>query len=395
MHLDQTLFGAADVPPEALDLFANAPLEAARRVFDLAVEHQVDGLLLAGDIVDFRRAAAAEHQWLGDQLARMHDRAIAVFWLDGTAERRGRWPAELPLPAGVHRFHGPAPHAVDLVKGGSRLATVVAAAPLADQPIDPWAWEQGDPDLPRVALIYARRAPNRVGELPVDYAALGGRHRRRVLSAPRHLAHYSGAPQGFSPSQPGPHGCWLIRIDAQRRVRRKFLATDVARWHTVDVDADVPSEPDKLVDRMLAECGKFPLTPSDPVPLVRWRVLSAPRGLREDDQRQELLARLRQESAKHPAVSRVVNLAIDLVPEPHRPEQLNEDSLLGDFLRAVEQRRGQALAPPEIPAALAGLPHAQRLARLRTASPAYQRQLWEQVVRLGTELLRPEPIEES
>ena len=56
LHLEQPLHGVAEVPDHLCELFLDAPYRAAQSIFDAAIEHRVDFVVLAGDVADWHRA---------------------------------------------------------------------------------------------------------------------------------------------------------------------------------------------------------------------------------------------------------------------------------------------------------------------------------------------------
>src|SRR5262249_12417051 len=101
-HLDQPLQGLAEVPDHLAELLADAPYQAATRVFDLALAENVDFVLLIGGLVDPHRAGPRGLRFLSEQFARLAEREITVYWATSASDGRERWPVNLHLPANVH-----------------------------------------------------------------------------------------------------------------------------------------------------------------------------------------------------------------------------------------------------------------------------------------------------
>lgn len=395
LHLDQTLYGVAALPQRAVDLFANAPLEAAERLFDVAIERKVAAVLLAGDVLNGKQAGAVEWSLLDEQFHRLADHQIQVFWSGGRAERRAGWPQGSGFPANVHCFDAGRPAAVPVERHGRPAATIVGAGwPLTDSQTET-AWGLGEPELPRIALLYGKRRRRQLQAESVDYWALGGSHRRRRLLGGRFspTACYSGPPQAFSPRFPGPHGGWLVTIDAQRAVTTEFVATDVAQWCTVPLEIAADTSPDALAQRMIAAARDLARQSGDQAFLVRWQLRtggSLERGLR----RGHTLRSLQKQLDADESAARVITCSIELPHPAIPPEQLEEDSLLGDFLRAVQRLRDDPTMPLDPTGPLAEHPDAAFLRRLiRTDRRTYREQLIDRVTQLGMDLLQPNAAE--
>jgi DNA repair exonuclease SbcCD nuclease subunit len=85
---------------------------------------------------------------------------------------------------------------------------------------------------------HANYAPCSVEDLRASgmgYWALGHIHQPgQVLADPP--TYYCGIPQGRDPGELGARGCWLVEVDGAGRVATRFLATDVVRWHPLDLE---------------------------------------------------------------------------------------------------------------------------------------------------------------
>ncbi len=73
-----TLF--PEIPSEIAKECMSAAWESAGRVFDLAIEQNVDFVLLTGDILDPNLTGARGIVFLTEQFRRLHERGISVYW---------------------------------------------------------------------------------------------------------------------------------------------------------------------------------------------------------------------------------------------------------------------------------------------------------------------------
>lgn len=91
-----------------------------------------------------------------------------------------------------------------------------------------------DLDVPR--SVYAPVSVADLRSRAVGFWLLGHVH------APRHLADggaqilYPGSPQPMDPGEPGPHGVWLLEIDAGGRFAARRLPLATVRYETLTVD---------------------------------------------------------------------------------------------------------------------------------------------------------------
>ena len=103
-HLDRPMMGITDAPSSMLDDLIDAPHNAAEQIFHLAIEKNVEFVLLLGDILNVKLAGPRGLAFLIDQFAKLDDHGIAIHWLDGLSDPLKDWPTAVQLPPNVHRF---------------------------------------------------------------------------------------------------------------------------------------------------------------------------------------------------------------------------------------------------------------------------------------------------
>ncbi|MBX7167838.1 MAG: DNA repair exonuclease [Pirellulales bacterium] len=391
LHLEQPLYGVPEVPEHLRDVFLETPYLAAERVFEAALSEQVDFVALAGDALHPRRGGPRALEFLCEQFTRLNERGIAVFWAGGTVDTPASWPHELALPPNVTVF--PAQHltAFPVYREGRLIAQVVGASragrgTLATDDLTP-----DNADLPRIAIVHG--ALDGIGHTGgIDYWALGGRHNASKAGSDASLAHYCGSPQGRHPSETEPHGCLLVGMNDDGHWQSRLIPTDVVRWYDERLALDEKAKRGDLEKLMQKRIES--LSAADPGldRLIAWHISA--RGelatqLRRGNLAADVLSGLRQKyGVKSPAA-----WSWKLEVEP--PETVpvgwqQQQTMLGDFLRMVEQLRVQPRESLELQR-YAG-PH--KLAEIEQAvdlSDAGARQrVLQHVTALGIDLLRGE-----
>jgi DNA repair exonuclease SbcCD nuclease subunit len=337
LHLDAPLVGLAEVPDGWRELLAQAPWSAAQRVFEAALRERVDFLLLCGDLLDTRRCSTRSLAFLLEQFERMDASGIAVYWATGETDTFKHWPSAVKLPGSVQvfpasraeeltHFHEDAPVATLVGRSGPcDIAALAGKIDQAGQPLFSIAVAQGEVD--REVLADDR----------VDYWALGGLHNRLTDADSKRELHYPGTPQGRSRDEEGPHGCTLVHVNDERQTRTQHLATDMVRRHreTLPVDDVISLEG---LQKLLAQRVEHLRATSDDRPLlVSWHLQTDGPGLTERRQRldMELLPWLRQQFSEGPRG--VWSVEIDVTPFELPSAWKKEDSMLGEYLRAMSQ----------------------------------------------------------
>jgi exonuclease SbcD len=351
LHLDEPIEGLLDAPGHLVDLLIDCPLAAAKRVFDAAIEHHVDFVVLAGDVVDLPAGSPHELSFLVEQFQRLAQRNIAVYWAGGTVDSVD-WPAHYSLPANVKqasRLH--------LQRHRHEIAGVPVCELVGrsrDRNVAPQVYEftNSKDDLFSIAVVHAEFS-NGLGNLGIRYWALGGAHRRTSTQPSNNsIAHDPGTPQARRPSETGPRGCTLVQVDEQSQVRLIPIATDVIRWESPRLSLGATAghaELEKMLrdrtSQLVAEGGGAAL-------LIQWTI--ACNGtlfaeLRRGKLASDLLASMQREFGHRTPAAWTVAI------EPELPAELpvswqREETLRGDFLKALQRSMNgdQADASPHL-----------------------------------------------
>ena len=154
------------------------------------------------------------------QLNRLAERRISVYWAAGTVDRAGRWPAGVSLPACVHRFEQPQVKAIAHRRGDQAIATILGRGRDRNGQVSSADFRRDAAGGYSIAVCHAAAKPEDLRGGQVDYWALGGKHSACKVSTGRRLAQYCGSPQGRCETEEGPHGCVLVEVDEQHHAQR-------------------------------------------------------------------------------------------------------------------------------------------------------------------------------
>jgi DNA repair exonuclease SbcCD nuclease subunit len=338
-HLEQPLMGVAEVPDHLRDLFLDAPYAAGKRVFDAALAEDAAFVLLCGDILDCVGAGPRGTLFLIEQFNRLAERGIAVYWSGGEVDPPESWPAAIPLPENVHVF--PRGRVEELVHQHqtaplARLAGVSREMQRSLRPLDFAADPAG---LFTIAIVHGVADPTALQARGVQYWALGGRHDRSTPLAGPQTVHYCGSPQGRRPEESGLHGCTLVQIDEQKQARTTLIPTDAARWLAERVPIDETTTRNDLETRLRERMHTLAESAPNLPLLICWTI--AGKGplavqLRRGKLAAELLGWLRSEYGYGQPAAWSVSFDVALA-DALPPEWYEQETIRGDFLRAIRQ----------------------------------------------------------
>ncbi|MBT3890889.1 MAG: hypothetical protein HOF72_09705, partial [Planctomycetaceae bacterium] len=94
-QLDVPLGGLRWIPESIEAEVLGAPEVAAQRVFDFALQHQVDLLALTGNLLCPTNSSARSLSFLEEQFTRMHEHGIPVVWATGSIDPLENWPTSM------------------------------------------------------------------------------------------------------------------------------------------------------------------------------------------------------------------------------------------------------------------------------------------------------------
>lgn len=252
VHLDSPLLN--------LDQYEGAPAEAlrvaTREAFDnlvqIAIDEQVDFLLIAGDLYDKDSPDFHTPIHVRKKMALLEEHNIRVYIIQGnhdaTTVAKKAFDV-LTMPPNVYIFSTKKPETfyideLNVAIHGQGFATKVVEENLSAK------YPPAEQGRFNIGLLHTnlgskdshdRYAPSTVAGLRkkgYQYWALGHIHKRdKGIGGRNQIIHYPGNLQGRHIRESGPKGCTLVTVDDEMQISTKFRATDVWRWHDCEVDA--------------------------------------------------------------------------------------------------------------------------------------------------------------
>ena len=269
IHLGRRPSGLSEEVRHHVDPRHLGPAAAWRLTVDAAIENDVDGVLLAGDLVDRSDDIYEAFEPLSTGVDRLVAARIPVLAVAGNHDglvlprlaaaigdfrllgRGGRWEqAEIRGEDGAGAR----------ILGWSFPQEAVCEDPLAAAPPAP------DDDLPTLGLLHcdrdasgSRYAPVRSSALANHWAdawLLGHIHKPDLLDGSRPSG-YLGAISALDPSDLGPRGPWIVEVAGKGAVRAEQLSLSPLRYEQLDIDVGDLPDADALPSRIATEIGRI------------------------------------------------------------------------------------------------------------------------------------------
>lgn len=337
-HLEKPLSDLDSLPPHLREAIAAAPWKAAEAVFQAALADNVDFLVLSGDLLSPQAAGPRGMSMLLDWFDRLHAKETPVFWTAGSADDPQRWPEAAPLPPNVTLFPKDRAVAVPVQRAGRTIAVVVGRSSEGRHSLHVPSYRVEPTDEFTVAVGYGSTDADALAESRFDYWALGGRHNREELEggAPAG-ASYCGSPQGRSLAESGPHGYSIVDVDADRTSRVHSVECDSLRYCLVNIDAGEIGRVGNIRNLLGERTAALQHEHGGRHLLIGWDIsVSSGETLCAIGDTEELLRQLRRDYGHGTPSAWTAQLTVR-PPREYPQAWHEEDTILGDFLRAAEK----------------------------------------------------------
>lgn len=252
LHLDSPLRGLSRYDGAPVEKIRGATRRALENLVSLALEKEVDFVLIAGDLYDGDQKDYDTALFFNRQMQRLLARRIPVFTIRGNHDAGSVITKALTSPENVQAF--PLKRAATVAHPtlpvlihGQGFANASVQENLAAN------YPAATPDRFNIGLLHTSLAgssehdtyaPCSISELTqkgYQYWALGHIHQPEVIQKSPWIV-YSGNPQGRKINELGPRGCYLVEVDDSLEVSsHSFVPLDVVRWAHLEIDlSNVP-----------------------------------------------------------------------------------------------------------------------------------------------------------
>ncbi len=260
LHLGKKSSGIPDLTDECSVRFT------WRRMVNLAVDNDVDAVVLAGDIIDRDNRFFEATGPLQDGFNRLKEAGIAVVMVTGNHDfdvlpdvirignhdhvhllgEKGRWEIRT------------------LSLGEKKVQFAGWSFPVRHVPEDPstqqWP-ETPDPDLPVIGLLHgdltdtnSKYAPLDIHHLipaKADVWVLGHIHKPGIYRKHGPLIFYPGSPHALHSGEPGAHGPFLLTLEGHETVSVKHIPLSPVRYETLAIDVSKTGDESDFRNRII------------------------------------------------------------------------------------------------------------------------------------------------
>ncbi|MEH7072439.1 metallophosphoesterase family protein [Neobacillus drentensis] len=248
LHLDSPMVGLKHLPQNIFSRVKESTFTAIKKVTAAAIQHQVDFVILAGDLFDGEDRSLRAQSRFRTEMLKLAEKEIPVYVVHGNHDHlNGSW-VHLDMPSNVHVFTSEVETKVLHTQNGVSIHLYGFSYPtqhVYDRKIVDYQKKDGA-DF-HIGILHGNEstgvehdnyAPFSVNELQkkeFDYWALGHIHKRAVLSETPPIV-YPGNIQGRHKKETGRKGIYHVTL-TELDYKMDFLETADIIWEEIVVDA--------------------------------------------------------------------------------------------------------------------------------------------------------------
>ena len=266
IHLGAPFRGLRALSPAWADRLATAIPDAYDAMIQACIDHEVDFLLLAGDVFDTDKPSYAHYRRFLAGLKRLESRHIPVYIIAGNHDPFATWhDIVADLPSIAHLLPSDAPSFSVFRKDGHPCALIAArgfsnmekGADIAAGMTHAAAERACGVEAPFcIGMLHSGlwmdpyKAPTSEKALlaaGMDYWALGHIHKSYLMPEHDPRIAFCGCVQGRDIKETGPRGCLKATLVQGEPNKVEFIATSQVEWGRVRVDVSECAGSDAVI----------------------------------------------------------------------------------------------------------------------------------------------------
>ncbi|WP_334351844.1 metallophosphoesterase family protein [Companilactobacillus sp. HBUAS56257] len=273
LHLDTPFVGISNFSKDLQAKLKESTYEAAKKIFQTAIDEKVDFVILAGDIFDDTDSSLKAQMFLKTQFEQLNQVGIKVFMVYGNHDYYRNNFSVIKFPDNVYVF-GATPETKSIIVSDGKKVGVTGFSYTQqhiNQNIVREYPDRGEFDY-QIGILHAGVADNNYAPFTVsdlltkgyDYWALGHIHKREVLHTNPTIV-YPGDIQGRNQNETTPKGFYLVSV-TDDKTDLKFVQSSLYTWTKVSLTVDSKDSIDSLIAKitdLLAKPQLLTLTIND------------------------------------------------------------------------------------------------------------------------------------
>ncbi|OAB43672.1 metallophosphoesterase family protein [Paenibacillus antarcticus] len=401
LHLDSKFTGMKGLSDTLRQHLRDSTFTALRHLMTLAIEKQVDFMVISGDIYDAADSSLRAHLSLQDAFEELGRHGIHIYLIHGNHDPLDGPRLQIKNAEHVHVFGAEIESYIARRRGDQQEVAVISGIsyPTSKVTENTAMKFQRDPEshLFHIAIHHANvdgdpghetYSPCTRKQLEAsgyDYWALGHIHQRRVIQESPHIV-YAGNIQGRSVKETGPKGCYVVDVLEDSSLHMNFHELDSVRWFREEISIEGIHNEDEWRIRVEDKVDAIRRLRPEEMSIVRW-IMTGRSSLHRELEKGHVVSELEQELRRRELAraesghfgglvwSESISLQSGI--EIDRNDMMREDSFLGEMIRLeVQAEQDDALAKELVEKALAPLMSNREIRRIIGEYSEQERQEW-------------------
>jgi DNA repair exonuclease SbcCD nuclease subunit len=255
IHLGSILHVSKKVDKNLKDIFNNAVYYGFDRLCDLALEKQVDFIIISGDIYDREARSIKANSFFVEQCRRLEAQGIKVYAIGGNHDPMKKNSELFTLPENVHIFSSETAETMEFKnQHGEVLARIIGQSYRENWDSRKIYMNYNAPkdDILNIALLHTQLdnnnnyVPCSFSDLKavenIDYWALGHIHKYNLINSSEPTVVYPGIPQGRDFGEEGMGGVMLVEAADDKIANVQYIPISQVIFKKININLDMIEE---------------------------------------------------------------------------------------------------------------------------------------------------------
>jgi DNA repair exonuclease SbcCD nuclease subunit len=260
IHLDSPLKGLEKYPGAPADEIRGATRRALDNLVELAIDRNVDFVLIAGDLYDGDWKDHNTGLFFVSRMNLLREAGVSVALISGNHDAANKMTKSLRLPDNVELLPAGNPGTAKSARFAELGVAIHGRSFEKQEEFENFArgYPAKKPGLFNIGLLhtslggavghepYAPCTMDDLKQKEYDYWALGHVHNRQICLNGPHIV-FPGNIQGRHIRETGAKGCYVVAADERGTCELEFVPLDVFRWELCTLDATDAKRPEDVL----------------------------------------------------------------------------------------------------------------------------------------------------
>ncbi|MGM0501445.1 MAG: metallophosphoesterase family protein [Bacillota bacterium] len=266
VHLGSTIqLLEESISEQEKELLAEANFNAFANLTNIAIEQEVDFILVAGDLYDQEQRSIKANQFFNQQCRKLKDNGISIYIIAGNHDAINAKQELFKKPDNLVEFSSQQVEEYQFVKQEESISVNLMGQSyhysVQREPLH-LNYHSNNYNYFNIALLHTQLEANNSNYSPaskkelvannvVDYWALGHIHQCQIKNDANPVIAYPGIPQGRDFGEEGLGGCLIVSVEQNQQINYNFAPTSDFVWRRVEIDIEQAADEINNLEQLL------------------------------------------------------------------------------------------------------------------------------------------------